>query len=60
MNCPISLTIMAGAELQSDGNTGRPVGEFELLTGGRGKERTGIAADSHPAVTPEATGVERL
>jgi hypothetical protein len=24
------------------------------------KERTGIAADSHPPGTPEATGVERL
>ncbi len=26
----------------------------------KSKQRTGIAADSHPAGTPEATGVERL
>jgi hypothetical protein len=28
-------------------------------SGSKSKERAGIAADSHPAGTPEATGVER-
>src|SRR5271157_1752679 len=42
---------MAGAELQSHGNTGRPVGEFELLTGGVG---SGVVTDRVECRSPRA------
>src|SRR5208337_5666481 len=42
---------MVGAELQSHGNTGRPVGEFELLTGGVG---SGVVTDRVECRSPRA------